>query len=249
MKTLIALATDTAAWIALIMLILTEVVRAMDNLIFIAILANKLPEHQRNGARKIGISAALVLRLLLLFMIAAIVQLTTPILSILGIDFSWRDLILIAGGLFLVWTATKEIRHRVHPRPAPDLFDRPTGSLGFRAAIGHILLLDLVFSVDSIFTAVRMTPHVPIIAIAVIVAVLTLLLAATPMSDFINAYPTLNLFALAFLLMIGVVLIADGFGLHVSRFFIYVAMVVSLAEGHKILVHRPGARSGDDATH
>ena len=150
MDYLLSLAVDPAAWIALFALIAMEVVLGIDNLIFIAILTNRLPEHQREIGRRIGIGLALILRLLLLGSIAFIVKLTNPLFSVLGQGFSWRDLILIAGGLFLVWKATKEIHHRVDPDPGPDLFDRKSVRLGFAAAMGQIVILDVVFSVDSI---------------------------------------------------------------------------------------------------
>lgn len=239
METLLALVTDPAAWIALVTLIVMEVVLGIDNLIFIAILTNKLPEDQRDLARKIGISAALILRLLLLLTIAAIVTLTAPIFEIFGHGFSWRDLILIAGGLFLVWKATKEIHHRVDPTPSPDMFDRRAASLGFGSAIVQILLLDLVFSIDSIITAVGMTTLVPVMVIAVVVAVIVMLVAATPLANFINANPTIVMLALSFLLMIGMVLIADGFGVHVPRGYVYAAMAFSaLVEGLNMMARR-----------
>ena len=157
----------------------------------------------------------------------------------LGHGFSWRDLILIAGGLFLVWKATKEIHHRVDPDPEPDLFGGKTATLGFAAALGQIILLDLVFSIDSIITAVGMTEHVPIMVIAVVVAVIAMMLAATPLSNFINANPTVVMLALGFLLMIGMVLIAEGFGAHVPKGYIYAAMAFSVAvEGLNILARR-----------
>jgi predicted tellurium resistance membrane protein TerC len=175
----------------------------------------------------------------LLGSIAFIVTLTTPIFSVLGQEFSWRDLILIAGGLFLVWKATKEIHHRVDPDPGPDLFDRKDVSLGFAAAMGQIVLLDLVFSIDSIITAVGMTEHVPIMVIAVIVAVLSMMLAATPLANFINANPTIVMLALGFLMMIGTALIAEGFGAKVPKGYVYAAMAFSaLVEGLNMLERR-----------
>ena len=216
-----------------------EVVLGIDNLIFIAILTDRLPEHQRALGRRIGIGLALILRLVLLGSIAFIVTLTTPIFSVLGQEFSWRDLILIAGGLFLVWKATKEIYHRVDPDPGPDLFDRKDVSLGFAAAMGQIVLLDLVFSIDSIITAVGMTEHVPIMVIAVIVAVLSMMLAATPLANFINANPTIIMLALGFLMMIGTALIAEGFGAKVPKGYVYAAMAFSaLVEGLNMLERR-----------
>jgi predicted tellurium resistance membrane protein TerC len=235
MAELAALAADPTAWIALATLIAMEVVLGIDNLIFISILTNKLPADQRVRARRVGISGALLLRLGLLATAAWIVQLTDPIFEAFGHGFSWRDLILIAGGLFLVWKATKEIHHNVDPQHEPDMFDAPGAMLGFGTAIFHILLLDLVFSIDSIITAVGMTEHLPIMVIAVIVAVALMMLAATPLSDFINAHPTVVMLALGFLLMIGMMLIADGFGAHVPKGYIYAAMAFSaLVEGLNI---------------
>jgi predicted tellurium resistance membrane protein TerC len=228
MHELLTLAADPAAWAALITLIAMEVVLGIDNLIFIAILTNKLPEQQRPMARRIGLSLALIMRLLLLGTVAFIVHMTTAIFSVFGHGFSWRDLILIAGGFFLVWKATKEIHHRVDPDPSPGMFDRKAVNLGFAAALGQIIVLDLVFSIDSIITAVGMTNHVEIMVIAVVVAVLAMMVAATPLSNFINANPTVIMLALGFLLMIGMVLIADGFGAHVPKGYIYAAMAFSV---------------------
>ena len=233
---LATLFSDPAVWAALATLIALEVVLGIDNLIFISILTNKLPEHQRAKARQIGIALALIFRLALLGTIAIIIKLTAPIFTVLGHSFSWRDLILIAGGLFLVWKATKEIHHRVDPDPGPDMFDRRDASLGFAAAIGQIVLLDLVFSIDSIITAVGMTPHVPIMVIAILVTVVVMLVAATPLANFINGNPTVVMLALGFLLMIGMVLIAEGFGAHVPKGYIYAAMAFSaLIEGLNML--------------
>jgi predicted tellurium resistance membrane protein TerC len=229
MEQLWILAADPSAWVALITLIAMEIVLGIDNLVFLAILTNKLPEAQRASARRIGLSLALVLRLALLGTIAVIVTLTAPLFSVLGMAFSWRDLILISGGLFLVWKATKEIHHRVDPDPEPDLFDSRQATVGFAAAMGQIVLLDLVFSIDSIITAVGMTQHIPIMVIAVIVAVIVMLVAAAPLANFINANPTVVMLALGFLLMIGMVLIADGFGAHVPKGYVYAAMAFSVA--------------------
>jgi predicted tellurium resistance membrane protein TerC len=227
-----------------------EIVLGIDNLIFIAILTNKLPESQRNVARRVGIGLAVILRLALLGTIAFIVSLTTPLFSLFGQGFSWRDLILIGGGLFLVWKATKEIHHRVDPNPGPDLFDRRQATLGFAAAMGQIVMLDLVFSIDSIITAVGMTPHVPIMVIAVVVAVAVMLVAATPLANFIAANPTIVMLALAFLLMIGMVLIAEGFGAHVPKGYIYAAMAFSVAvEGLNMLARRARQKSPAISAH
>jgi len=243
------LLADPSAWAALIALIIMEVVLGIDNLIFISILTNKLPEHQRTQARRIGIGLALVMRLVLLSTIAIIVTLTVPIfdLGIVGSPdshgnpsfdtaFSWRDLILIAGGLFLVWKATKEIHHSVDPTPTDDVLDKKQIVVAnFGATIFQIILLDLVFSIDSILTAVGMTDHVPIMVVAVIVAVTVMLLAADPVANFIHRNPTVVMLALGFLLMIGMVLIAEGFGVHVPKGYIYAAMAFSaLVEGLNI---------------
>ena len=239
MDSLLNLAADPAAWIALLTLIGMELVLGIDNLVFIAVLTNKLPENQRTVARRIGIGLAVILRLMLLGAIALIVSLTTPLFTLLGQGFSWRDLILIAGGLFLVWKATKETHHRVDPDPGPDLFDGRQATLGFGLAMGQIVILDLVFSIDSIITAVGMTPHVPIMVIAIVVAVLVMLIAATPLANFIAVNPTIVMLALGFLLMIGMVLIAEGFGAHVPKGYIYAAMAFSVAvEGLNILARR-----------
>ena len=242
MDSISALLADPTAWAALVTLIIMEVVLGIDNLIFISILSNKLPGEQRRKARRIGISLALVMRLVLLSGIAWLVGLTASVFD-LGFTgpvgehgepafetaFSWRDLILIAGGLFLMWKATKEIHHNVYPNePTNDVFDttRAVG-INFSAAIVQILLLDLVFSIDSILTAVGMTEHLPIMVVAVLVAVTVMLLAADPLANFINKNPTVVMLALGFLLMIGMVLIADGFGVHVPKGYIYAAMAFS----------------------
>jgi len=235
--------SDPTALVALATLIVMEVVLGIDNLIFISILTNKLPEHQQAKARRIGIGLALFLRLGLLGTIAIIVSLTQPIFSVFGHDFSWRDLILIGGGLFLVWKATKEIHHNVDPHPNDDVFDTAKATLSFGAAIGQILLLDLVFSLDSIITAVGMTDHVAIMVIAVIVAVTVMLLAANPLARFIQNNPTVVMLALGFLLMIGMTLIAEGFGAHVPKGYIYAAMAFSaLIEGLNMLSRRASRR-------
>ena len=227
MDYLLTIATDPAAWAALATLVAMEVVLGIDNLIFISILNNKLPEADRSRGRRIGIGLALILRLALLSTVAFIVQLTTPIFSVFGQGFSWRDLILIAGGLFLVWKATKEIHHSVDPEPGPDMFEGGRVGITFGAAIVQILLLDLVFSIDSIITAVGMTDHIPIMIIAVIAAVLAMMLAADPLANFIQRNPTIVMLALGFLLLIGTTLIAEGFGAHVPKGYIYAAMAFS----------------------
>ncbi|WP_041706211.1 TerC family protein [Pseudomonas fulva] len=239
MDYILQLTSDPAAWVALATLVVMEVVLGIDNLIFISILTNKLPEHQRAKARRLGIGAALILRLALLGTVAWIVKLVDPVIELFGQAFSWKDIILIAGGLFLLWKATKEIHHAVDPEPEGDMFVGRAATVGFGAVIVQILLLDLVFSVDSIITAVGMTPHVPIMVVAVIAAVTVMLLAADPLARFINNNPTVVMLALGFLIMIGMTLIAEGFGAHVPKGYLYAAMAFSaVIEGLNMLSRR-----------
>ncbi|MBI6709620.1 TerC family protein [Pseudomonas syringae] len=239
MEYLLELATSPAAWIALATLVVMEVVLGIDNLIFISILTNKLPEHQREKARKLGIGMALVMRLGLLSTVAYIVQLTEPVFEVFGQAFSWKDMILIAGGLFLVWKATTEIHHSMDVKTEEEKALGSVVMLSMSAAIVQILMLDLVFSIDSIITAVGMTEHLPIMVIAVISAVVVMLVAANPLAKFINDNPTVVMLALGFLIMIGMTLIAEGFGAHVPKGYIYAAMAFSAAvEALNMLVRR-----------
>ena len=244
---LIALFSDPAAWLALLTLIALEVVLGVDNLIFIAILSNKLPVEQQQRARRIGLSLALIMRIGLLMLIGWLVTLQTPLFD-LGIEgapgpygeptfetaFSGRDLILLAGGFFLLWKATKEIHHSMEPEDnSGDLLDKTPGPADaamatFGTVIAQIVAIDLVFSVDSILTAVGMTDDIPIMVIAVVVTVGIMMVAADPLARFIEENPTLVMLALAFLVMIGLVLIADGFGFHVPKGYIYAAMGFSV---------------------
>ena len=261
MESLMTLAADPTAWAALITLIVMEVVLGIDNLVFISILSNKLPEAQRVRARRIGLTLALVMRLALLSTLAFIVGLTAPVFELpwqgplnehgepaWELAFSWRDLILIAGGMFLVWKATTEVHHTMDPTPNDDVFDtKGAVAKNFGSAIVQILMLDLVFSIDSILTAVGMTDHLPIMVTAVIVAVVLMMLAANPLADFINKNPTVVMLALGFLLMIGATLIADGFGVHVPKGYIYAAMAFSgLVEGLN-MASRTAARKREAA--
>ena len=259
MDSLITAFTDPVALAALVALVVMEVVLGIDNLVFISILTNKLPPAQRPGARRIGIGLALVMRLVLLSMIAWIVGLTQTVID-LGISgppdargaptfetrLSWRDMILIGGGLFLIWKATREIHHNVDPYRAEDA----TGGKGrvsvtFGATITQIILLDMIFSLDSILTAVGMTDNLAVMYIAVIVAVTVMLIAADPLANFIAKNPTVVMLALGFLLMIGAVLIADGFGVHVPKGYIYAAMAFStLVECLNIFARRAQTRRG-----
>lgn len=227
MDSILALLSDPAAWIALITLIVMEVVLGIDNLLFISIMTNKLPPEVRAKARRVGIGLALIMRLVLLAGVAWIVRLVDPIFSLFDHPFSWKDLILIVGGLFLVWKATKEIHHNVDTEPEGDMFSAKAAQMTLSAAIGQILVLDLVFSVDSIITAVGMTPHIEIMVVAVVTAVAVMLFAAGPLARFIEGNPTIVMLALGFLLMIGMTLIAEGFGVHVPKGYVYAAMAFS----------------------
>jgi len=240
MADILALIGDPAAWAALLTLIVMEVVLGIDNLIFISILSNKLPESQRQKARRIGIGLALAMRLGLLSMIAWIVGLTAPVVDLgftgppdahgnpaFETSFSWRDIILFAGGLFLVWKATREIHHSVDDKLEEDASVAGAATMNVGAAIFQIILLDIVFSIDSILTAVGMTDHLPVMVVAVVVAVGVMLLAADPLANFINRNPSVVMLALGFLLMIGMVLIAEAFGAHIPKGYIYTAMAFS----------------------
>ena len=243
---IIPLLTDPAAWAALTALIVMEVVLGIDNLIFISILSNKLPPEHRQKVRRIGISLALIMRLVLLSMIAWLVTLVEPVFTVLGNAFSWKDMILIAGGLFLIWKATKEIHHTVDHKPSGDMLDKDKKDIvisNVGSAIVQIIILDLVFSIDSILTAVGMTEHLPIMIIAVLVSITVMLLAADPLANFINDNPSVVMLALGFLLMIGTVLIAEGFGAPVPKGYIYVAMAFSAAvEGLNMMSRRAQAK-------
>ena len=240
---IVALLTDPSAWAALLTLIALELVLGIDNLVFIAIVSSKLPAAQQSRARRIGLILALGLRIGLLSLIGWIVTLQQPLFD-LGLAgaagahgepsfdtaFSGRDLILIAGGLFLLWKATNEIHHSMDREGnSGELLDHDKGivEISFNAAIAQIIALDLVFSVDSILTAVGMTDQVPIMITAVVITVGLMMVAADPLARFIEQNPTLVMLALAFLVMIGVVLIADGFGVHIPKGYIYVAMAFS----------------------
>ena len=253
---MIELFSQPHAWAALGALVTLEVVLGIDNLIFISIASSRLPPAEQAVARRIGIALALLMRLLLLTTIAWIVGLTRPVFD-LGISgaigpggapsfetaFSWRDMILIAGGLFLVWKSVTEIHAKVDPQPVRTMFRARRSCPGFATVVGQIILLDIVFSFDSILTAVGMTDELPIMIIAVVIAVATMAFLATPVANFINRNPTIVMMALAFLLMIGTVLIAEGFGRHVPKGYIYAAILfAAFIEGLNMLARRRALR-------
>jgi predicted tellurium resistance membrane protein TerC len=223
----LALLTNPAAWAALVTLIVMEVVLGIDNLLFISIMSNKLPVAQRARARRIGIGLALVMRLALLGTLSWLIGLNATVLTVLGQAFTWRELILLGGGLFLVWKATTEIHHALDPVDKVAAAAAGPLQLTMTAAVAQILVLDLVFSIDSILTAVGMTDQLPIMVIAVVFAVTVMLFAANPLANFIAANPTIVMLALGFLLMIGMVLIAEGFGAHIPKGYLYAAMAFS----------------------
>lgn len=222
---LVALAVDPAAWLALVTLVVMEIVLGVDNLVFVAIVSAKLPFPQSRSARRIGIGLSLIFRVLLVAAAGYLVKLTTPLFFLFDRGFSCRDLILLGGGLFLLWKATTEIHESVEPDGKADAAKQKPP--GFSSAVGQIVLLDLIFSIDSIITAVGMTEHVPIMVFAVIAAVLTMLVAIEPLAKFIERNPSIVMLALAFLFLIGVTLIAEGLGFHFPKGYIYAAMAFS----------------------
>ena len=240
--------TDPANWLALGTLLLLEVVLGIDNVVFISILAGKLPLDQRKRARLVGLSLALVTRLLLLFTITWIMRLTTPLFAVFGRSVSGRDLILIAGGLFLVAKATREMHTRLE---GEDGEAATRAKVSFAGVVAQILVLDVVFSLDSVITAVGMVDELAIMVTAVILAVVFMLAFSGIVSAFVDRHPTVKMLALAFLLLIGVVLIADGAGQHISKGYIYFAMAFSLfveilnlraraKRGGPVTLHHPG---------
>jgi len=217
--------SDPSAWSALAALIALEIVLGVDNVIFISILASKLPVHQQDRARKIGLLAAGGMRIVLLLFIGLILRLKTELFSIGSLSFSGKDLILLAGGLFLIAKATKEIHHKLEGEA-----DHQSGKAAptFAAVIGQVLLLDLVFSVDSVLTAVGMTTYVPVMVIAVLFSIAVMLGASGPIYRFVNKHPSVKILALAFLLLIGTTLIAEGMGQKIPKGYIYAAMTFSV---------------------
>ena len=215
-------------WIALATLTALELVLGIDNIIFISILAAKLPPAQRNKARRVGILLAAVTRIALLLAIAWIVGLTAPLFAVFGHAFSWRDLILIGGGLFLIAKATHEIHQKLEG--ATETVPTATGAATatFGAVIAQIMLLDIVFSLDSIITAVGMVEERWVMVTAILASIVFMLAFARPIGEFVERHPTVKVLALSFLIMIGLVLVADGFGQHVPKGYIYTAMAFSV---------------------
>lgn len=223
---MLELLTDPNAWVAFATLAALEVVLGIDNLIFISILAGKLPPDRQELARKVGIAAALVSRLVLLLALTWIMKLTAPLFAVANNEFSGKDLVLIFGGLFLIYKATKEIHDKLEgSNDAPPSIVAATG---FSAVIFQIMLVDVVFSLDSIITAVGMVDELAIMVAAIIAAVIFMFVFAGTVHAFVNRHPTIKMLALAFLLVIGLALIADGFALHIPKGYIYSAMAFAI---------------------
>ena len=221
-----AASSPTELVVAFLTLCVLEIVLGIDNVIFISILAGKLPVEQQPKARFLGLALAMVMRILLLFSIAWIAKLTSPLFSVFGHAFSGRDLILLIGGIFLVWKSTHEIHNKLEG--AEESHDTGKVKAAFSSIIMQIVLLDIVFSLDSVITAVGMVSNIPIMIAAVVVSVIFMMLFSGPISAFVERHPTVKMLALSFLLLIGVTLIADGFGQHVSKGYIYFAMGFSV---------------------
>ena len=217
--------SDPEAWSALVALLALEIVLGVDNVVFISILANKLPEEEQDKARRTGILAAGGMRVLLLLAIGWIITLEEELFEVFGKGFSGKDLILLAGGFFLIWKATKEIHHKLE---GEDEHQEAKVAATFGAVIAQVMLLDLVFSIDSVITAVGMTDVVPVMVIAILTAVVIMLVASGGIYRFVNNHPSVKVLALAFLLLIGVTLIAEGFGEKIPKGYVYAAMTFSI---------------------
>ena len=213
---------EPSTWIAFATLTLMEVVLGVDNVIFISVLVSKLPKQQADRARTIGLSLALIFRIALLLVLGWIIALSQPVFTAFGHGFSWRDIILLGGGLFLIYKAVHEMHAEIEEPHEPGLKQQARAAMS--AIVSQIILLDLVFSIDSIITAIGMAQHVEVMIAAVIVAVAIMFMASGPISNFVAKHPTTKMLALAFLLLIGVSLVADGVGFHIDKGYIYAAM-------------------------
>jgi len=217
--------TDPHVWLAFITLTAMEIVLGIDNIIFLAILVGRLPKEQQKKARYIGLSLAMVSRILLLLSLAWLMKLTTPLFAILGNEISGRDIVLIVGGLFLLFKSTMEIHTSLE---GTEHEKKAGGSASFIGVVSQIAVIDIIFSLDSVITAVGMAQHVEVMVAAIIIAMIVMMLSAGAISDFIDRHPTIKMLALSFLILIGVALIADGFELHIPKGYIYFAMAFSV---------------------
>jgi predicted tellurium resistance membrane protein TerC len=240
-----AFLADPQIWASLLTLTALEIVLGIDNIIFISIMASKLPVDAQARARRVGLALALITRLLLLASIAWVAGLTAPVLAAGGFELSWRDIILIAGGLFLLAKGTTEIHHTVEG--AGDDDDGPSAGVSFTAVVMQIMVLDIVFSLDSVITAVGMAQHLEIMVAAVVIAMVIMLFASGPVGDFVNRHPTVKMLALSFLLLVGVALVADGLGFHIPKGYLYFAIAFSAGVEALNLLARGArkARPGD----
>lgn len=217
-------------WVALLTLTFLEIVLGIDNIIFISLVAGKVPEENQKKARLGGLTIALVMRILLLLSITWIIGLTEPVLTIADFELSWRDIILVSGGIFLLIKSTLEIHHKVEgQQEAAENGGKTKNTMSFTSAIIQIVLLDLVFSFDSILTAVGLTDQIILMVIAVVVAIIVMMIFAKPVGEFVNDHPTIQILALSFLILIGVMLIVEGAHYHVPKGYIYFAVFFSLA--------------------
>jgi len=233
--------TDPNLWAAFLTLTALEIVLGIDNIIFLSIVTGRLPLHQQANARRIGLGLALGMRILLLMSLSWIAGLTTPIATIMGFELSWRDIILGVGGLFLLYKATTEIHNTMEGHED----SHSAGQITFTSAIIQIVILDLVFSLDSVITAVGMTDNLPVMIAAIVVSILVMLFAATPVSNFVNRHPTVKMLALGFLLLIGMALIADAAHAHIPRGYLYAAIAFSaLIETLNLLARRKRSATG-----
>ncbi|BBF92289.1 TerC family protein [Blastochloris tepida] len=213
---------DPGAWAALVTLTVMEVVLGIDNIVFISVLVSRLPAEQAKRARQIGLSLALIFRIVLLMFLTWLIGLTDPLFTVFGKAVSWRDVILAAGGLFLLYKAVHEIHAEIEHDP--EAVTKASAGTAFAFVIFQVIIIDIVFSVDSIITAIGMAENIEIMVLAVIIAVAVMYVASGPVSHFITEHPTTKMLALAFLLLIGVALVADGMGFHIPRGYIYFAM-------------------------
>lgn len=247
--------SDPQAWIALATLALLEIVLGIDNIIFISILVGRLPEHQRNRARVLGLGLAMITRILLLLSLAWVMTLTSPLFTVLAQEISGRDLILIVGGLFLLGKSVHEIHNSLE---GEEEHAGSKATASFAAILAQIAVIDIVFSLDSVITAVGMADHVAVMVIAVVIAVGVMMLAAKPIGEFVDDHPTIKMLALSFLILVGVALLGEGFDMHIPKGYIYFAMAFSFGveilnlrmrkkTREKVRLHRPLVEEGKDA--
>ena len=239
---------DPQVWASLLTLTALEIVLGIDNIIFISIMAAKLPVHQQKRARQVGLALALITRLMLLASIAWIATLTQPLITVFEMDFSGRDLILIGGGLFLIAKGTTEIHHTVEGHEEEGA---KTKVATFGGVVAQIMVLDIVFSLDSVITAVGMSNHLPVMVAAVVIAMGVMLFASGPVGDFVNRHATVKMLALSFLLLVGIALVADGLGFHIPKGYLYFAIAFSaLVEALNLLAtSRRKRRQEEEGAH